>query len=231
MTIRRLLKSWATPPVSWPDGFELLRVAQRLLRPRALGHLRAQRVVRRLQLARPLGDQALQLLRRPVALGQVLAHLVLPPPRAHRGLHGARQGDGLDRPLEDRHVPERRHQPPAPRRDRRVHALAGQHHEGHVRPRRLPLDPGDQLFDRLVVQRLLGDEHGVGPGREAGDELREVGAGARRQVRAAEQLGRRRAVPPDRGEDEHPRAAAVSGRRAHRRPGAGSWCRCSGACP
>ena len=31
MTVSRLLKSWAMPPVSWPIGLHLLRLAQRLL--------------------------------------------------------------------------------------------------------------------------------------------------------------------------------------------------------
>ena len=37
MTVSRLLKSWATPPASWPDRFHLLGLAELLLQELSLG--------------------------------------------------------------------------------------------------------------------------------------------------------------------------------------------------
>jgi len=49
-------------------------------------------------------------------------------------------------------------------------------HKRQVRPGRLVLDPGHQVFDHLAEQRLFGNEHGAGSRFETLDQFGEVGA-------------------------------------------------------
>jgi hypothetical protein len=110
ITMRRLLKSCATPPVSWPMASIFCAWRSTSSTRGAFLHLGAQLVVRHFQLARALSDEILQLLSGSLTGPQQRAHLVLTFARAYGRLDRARERDRLQWPLEKRDVAQRRDQ-------------------------------------------------------------------------------------------------------------------------
>src|SRR5580698_2301772 len=106
MTVSKLLKSCAIPPVSWPTA-SILRLDKRRLGALTLGHLLHQQVVGSGEFVGALADATLEgcveqpqpLLRR-AKLFQLAPRLVLAAASAQGGSGGAGQGLAVYRPLQ-----------------------------------------------------------------------------------------------------------------------------------
>ena len=150
ITISRLLKSCATPPVKLPDRLDLLGLAQRFLHPCALGDLRAQ----------------LACSRSPIRASAWLTSSSRSVRHAPGRLDGSRTSYcrcrartaafivlvsviGLHRPLQQRHVAQRRHQPLAHPPTLTAVPAARQHDERQV-------GPGGLTFDQATRAALSG---------------------------------------------------------------------------
>ena len=102
-TVSRLLKSCATPEVSWPTASSRCIWRSVALDLFALLDLRQQLAVGGGELGGALLDAQLQLLVQPLAF-------VLPPAAAQPGLHDADQCRRVERPLEKGDIAEELHQ-------------------------------------------------------------------------------------------------------------------------
>ena len=98
-----------------------------------------------------------------VALHEMVAHVVLASARAERGAQHRHDGRDADGTLEQRDVGVRRELLERARDGARQLALAGEHDDRHVGPRRLVLEHGEQHRRAGVRKRLLGDEHRADP--------------------------------------------------------------------
>ena len=144
---------------------------------------------------RQLGQQQeLPLLGR-LPLAQVVARLVLAPPRPQRRPGGTRQRRGVERPLDERHVAQHRHDAQRRRIPLGAARPARQQHEGEVRPGRLVGEPGPQATRVGGRERLLGHHRQPGAVPELAAQRVEVGAGLGGQPRLAENGRRQRRVP------------------------------------
>jgi hypothetical protein len=159
-----------------------------------------------LGLARALGRGArgAELRLHALADRQVVARLVLPPPRAERGPDRRHQGDGADRPLEDRDVPVLRQRVEhAEVRAGRVPARR-KDHQGQVRPGRLLLAGLEEELGRRLGERLLGQQRRPRARADGLAERVDSPADFRGYSGAGQDVARDRAVPTHRRQDENP---------------------------
>jgi hypothetical protein len=193
----------------------------------AVEHLQAgaDRRQRVAQLVRQCGQElvlaAVCIPQRPLGLhpfGDLVADLELAAPRAQRGLHRAHHGARRRRPVEHRHVAERRQHAPRPRR-RRI-ALGGQHQHRHVGPLGLLAERDQQRADVRIDQRVVGHQHGADAGVEAVGQLARAQARHGVDAGARQQLARDLGVAPRRHGDQH---AFVGHRVSGHRPWAAAF--------
>ena len=143
------------------DRLHLLRLTEGGLGLFALAHLDAQPRIRILKLSRALDHKALELGRDVLPLQEISARIVLPAPRPEAGLDRAQKRDRLDGPLQQRHVPKRRHQPFHARETGKP-AAACQKDDRHIGPRRLAIDPGQKVLIGEPGKSLFRNEDGSG---------------------------------------------------------------------
>jgi hypothetical protein len=151
----------------------------------------------------------------------LVAHLVLPAPRADRGAQRAHQGAQPDRTLEHGHVAdlfERAH------RVGQTRARCREQQDRHVGPRGLRAQHREEVHDaRVADERLVGEEQRTGLVRPAG-QLLEAGGDAAADVGLAQQGFGQRRVLRRRCEERDPLVVRARD-RTHRSPGRGRRCR------
>ncbi len=121
-----------------------------------------------------------------VALGERVAHVVLPGASAERRAHDGDERRHADGSLEQRHVRAAREIPHALREHPRELSFGGEQDDGQIRPVRLPAERREQLAAGVLAERLLRENDDRHAARDRGAERRHVGVGNRAHVPALE---------------------------------------------
>ena len=139
------------------DGFHFLRLAQSLFvmaqLSRAFFHLLFKRFQGALQPQFTLAQ-----------VNQPVPCFVLATPTAQRGAHQADQGNGVERPLQKRHVAQQATEPGGA--VLLFAAMMGHQHDRQVGPRRLLVQLLEQWFKVYATQRLGGNDEQAGALRQ-----------------------------------------------------------------
>jgi hypothetical protein len=186
------------------DGFDLLRMAKRLLDASTLLHFDAQLLVGLLERSRALDDELLELLGSLLTRLEQGANFILPTACPHRRLDGAGQRHRLNWPFEERHVPEQLHDLATPGDDRWLRSMAGENDEWQVGPWRLLLDPLRERRRFLPEQALFGKNNGSCAAGHPVDQFGETSTVDRFEIRMTEKLDGRLSVAADRRKYKNP---------------------------
>src|ERR1041384_2251394 len=168
---------------------------QRRFHTLALLDLRQQLTIGRCKLFRALLQPRLELVVQPAAL-------VLPSPPTQCRLHNAHQRGGMKRPFKKCDIAK----DPGQRDSRGIPlkstTVAGQHHEGKIRPRRLGVHPFSQRARVDVGNRLLRQNSNVRAGPELIQQVPKLWANIRIDSCLNENLRRNAGVTPMRRQDQ-----------------------------